>query len=244
MIKLIEPFGGIGTQAVTSKKRFGNQVDLMGLVERNKKSVDTFNESEQHYSHNNTHAHSNTTDRLYHKDVYLPDRLIDLCRKILKDINVKSLILDNHVLNNINSNTDGDSHDYTIDDIIGAVELAKKRVDTLNIFEVGVNVVKDEDDKKFLVIKKMVFRLPLDSELDICIVLYITKNNAVKVKTAWINKHDDNHKVGFNSSRYYRPKNFVEPPKDEPKKKKVVIIRKKKPTISEKDFEDIYNKGN
>lgn len=34
-------------------------------------------------------------------------------------------------------NTDGESHEYTMDDIYGAILKAKNTVDKLNIFEIG-----------------------------------------------------------------------------------------------------------
>ena len=43
MIKLIELFAGIGTQAMTLKNRFGDDVELVDAVEWDKKSVDLYN---------------------------------------------------------------------------------------------------------------------------------------------------------------------------------------------------------
>lgn len=43
MIKLIELFGGIGTQAMTLKRRFADKVELVDLVEWDKRSVKLYN---------------------------------------------------------------------------------------------------------------------------------------------------------------------------------------------------------
>lgn len=206
---------------------------------------------EEHFKHNTMHLNAQSDLVLCHKDVYMSEEMREIAKSFIKGINVASIKLSKHLLDTICNNIDGDSHQYTDEDISTAIKIAIRTIDTLNIFELGW---KRLDDGNFQ-LQKVCFRVPLDSTDDICLVIF-KRNNEYTVATAWINKKDDDHKVNFNPNRYYRPKvkkvilkKSTEPKKfEEPKKpdvsetpKRVVKIKRKRPDFSEKDFEEVYN---
>ena len=178
---------------------------------------------EHHFSHNTSHKKAdNKGMRLYHKDVYFPDNLMNLCRMYIKALQPKFIRLSQHVHDATEFNDDGASHEYSKDDIYGAIDIAKRKVDTLNIFEAGFAVIPGEGDKTRLRLEKVAFRVALDSDTDLAVVIF--KHGDVNVvATAWINDKEDNHSEGFNSSRYYKPEGYEEPKKEEPPKKKKVV---------------------
>lgn len=191
---------------------------------------------EEHFKHNTKHSNS-TGDTLYHIDVEMPSNIMDMARTFIKNLKVANVKITNHLLQNINNNTDGESHEYTMDDIYGAILKAKNTVDKLNIFEIGTKKVK-RDDKIFLSLSKVCFRVLLEPGLDIVIVLG-REGDKIFAKTAYLNKTDDNHKVGFNPERYYpytiegvKVKNYV---------KKVKVLVKKKESLEDL-FTWIYRK--
>lgn len=198
---------------------------------------------EEHFSHDSEHIHANNRDlRLYHKDVYMPDSLMDIARRIVKDLSKMKVRLSSHVMENVNKNVDGESHDYTEEDVLGAVELASERSEKLDIFEIGCEVNKKEDGKVSLKVIKVCFRLALDTDNDICIVVYSRNIHTANVATAWINRHDDNHTEGFNSTRYFNPNRPKEEPKPTPKKR-VIVVKRKKPELTTSDFEKVFDKS-
>lgn len=196
---------------------------------------------EKHYSHSNIHKNSQAQDiRLYHKDVEIPDNIMNIAKGFIENLSLIKVELSRHVLDSINNNQDGASHDYTKDDILEAIRLAKHRVDKLDIFEIGMGKIPIED-KIRLVLRKVCFRINLDTDNDIIIVLG-KDGDRVFVKTAWLNDKNDNHKEGFNPGRYYpytdgdkKIKDYV-PPKETLPKKRYVVRRKQLESI----FEGIY----
>lgn len=194
---------------------------------------------EDHFEHNTSHEHSKDNLRLYHKDVYMPENLMSLARRFLSNLKISEIKLTSHILNSINNNRDGISHEYTEDDIYGAILKAKRNFETVNIFELGFKEIDKSDGGKGLVLEKVCFRVSLDTDYDIAVVL--AKNGLnVSVKTAWINNKNDNHTVGFNTERYYKPLGY-KPKETKPNiHKKCKVIVKKRPAIHESLFNYIY----
>lgn len=178
---------------------------------------------EEHFTHNTKHFNS-TGDTLYHIDVEMPNNIMEMARSFIRNLKISNVKLTNHLLQNINNNIDGESHDYTIDDIQGAILKAKNTVDKLNIFEIGVKKVKRED-KTFLSLSKVCFRVLLEPGIDIIIVLG-RDGDRIFAKTAYLNRSNDNHKVGFNPSRYYPYTIDGVKVKEYPKKVKVLVRKK------------------
>lgn len=145
-------------------------------------------------------------------------------------------------MDEIKNKLDGESHDFSQDDIYGAIHkilYAAKAEIPLNIFEMGWNNVADNKIK----LNKVVIRTSLDSDLDISLVFLKTGPDTAKIKTAWINRKDDQHKEGFNTSRYVQdPNKKSEPKEPTTPKKKVVVVRKKH--LDNKDFNNIYKSSN
>ena len=67
----------------------------------------------------------------------MPSNIMDMTRTFIKNLKVVNVKITNHLLQNINNNTDGESHEYTMDDIYSAILKVKNTVDRLNIFEIG-----------------------------------------------------------------------------------------------------------
>ena len=123
---------------------------------------------EKHYGHSDFHKNSQEKDiRLYHKDVEMPDNIMNIARNFIKNLSIIKIELSGHVMDSINNNTDGISHEYTKDDILEAIRLAKIRADKLDIFEIGMGKIPTEEDKIRLVLRKVCFRLNLDTDNDI-----------------------------------------------------------------------------
>ena len=159
----------------------------------------------------------------------MPSNIMDMARTFIKNLKVANVKITNHLLQNINNNTDGESHEYTMDDIYGAILKAKNTVDKLNIFEIGTKKVK-RDDKTFLSLSKVCFRVLLGPGLDIIIVLG-REGDKIFAKTAYLNKTNDNHKVGFNPERYYPY--TIEGVKVKDYVKKVKVLVKKKESLED-----------
>lgn len=198
---------------------------------------------ESHFAHNNTHSHSNENDFLYHIDVYFPEHLRTIAVNFLKGLTDMSVYKPGHVMNTIMANLDGESHNFTRDDIYGAIHKVlyeAKNDKPLYIFEMGWNKVPGEDGKVQL--NKVVVRTSLDADLDISLVFLRTGPDKATLKTAWINKKDDLHKEGLNTSRYVQdPKK--KDIKDTPTPKKKVVVKVKRP-LDSSDYKRIFDASN
>ena len=95
--------------------------------------------------------------------------------------------------------------------------------------EIGTKKVK-RDDKTFLSLSKICFRVLLEPGLDIIIVLG-REGDKIFAKTAYLNKTNDNHKVGFNPERYYPY--TIEGVKVKGYVKKVKVLVKKKESLED-----------
>ena len=110
---------------------------------------------EEHFKHNTKHSNS-TGDTLYHIDVEMPSNIMEMARNFMRNLKIANVKITNHLMQSINDNTDGESHEYTMDDVYGAILKAKNTVDTLNIFEIGTKKIKRED-KTFISLSKVSF---------------------------------------------------------------------------------------
>lgn len=126
--------------------------------------------------------------KLYHKDVYMPNEMIECALNRQKNINVKACLMSSHLKKDHIDNVDK-KHNYTAEDIEGTLNLIKAR--PVKPFEVGMSL-----DKTYM--KKYAVRIKLDDEYDISIVI---NAKGTKIITAWVNNREDTHKT-LDPTRY------------------------------------------
>lgn len=130
----------------------------------------------------------NNKERLFHNEVYLPDKLSYSARKLLST-NMK---FTNHAMDHIKSKDDK-KHNYSEDIVLEA--LKKIRLDkSIKPFEVGTI------DNAHA--SKAVYRVKIDDSNDISIV--VRKNLVI---TAWTNQTSDKHTT-LDKSKYISKTRF------------------------------------
>lgn len=132
--------------------------------------------------------------RLFHKDVFVPNGVQEICKKYQK--NFKSYFLSKHFQEHIdNQATEDRSHTYLPDIIKECLDSIKDI--QRECFEIELSKDYHFFGKSGWFITKYCCRIPYDNSQDLVIAIRPQYKNGIivdnMVVTAWLNAHDDNH---------------------------------------------------
>ena len=132
-------------------------------------------------------------DYMYNKGFCWSDTFSEMTKSLVAEIG--NLTLSNHTKTRIKENREGNRKIY------------RKDISVKNILAGEVVEVEFEDKlhkgKNFACLKKAVVRLPVRNDGEqVVVVCSFNQTGEVFVKTAWLNKKDDNHNTGLDTSEF------------------------------------------
>ena len=137
--------------------------------------------------------------KLFHKDIFIPEGVIDTCNKLQKSLT--RYTLSQHFSDHLDSQlTENDSHTYYKEMIVRCVDTLK---DTQReVFEVELTY---NEQSKVWDVTKYCCRVPCGADEDLAVVIRPVYRGGKlvdsRVITAWINARDDKHYT-LDESRY------------------------------------------
>lgn len=145
-----------------------------------------------YYTRGTSHGSSKTYDVRFNRQ-FCWTMLFDVIAAFMLE-EVKDVRISTHVLDRINGDLDG-NRDFSVDELKSLLN----SLPTCSLAEIEAQGIRFQNGKEAFIVKKLLLRSPErgDGE-NVCVVLDFTNPVYPRVKTAYLNKGNDNHDVGLN----------------------------------------------